>query len=188
MMMRQFARFLAAAACGALLLPAIAEAQGKKSAPALKPVDKTLVGIPLDGLGREYLMSISVIPQVQAATSSGLAGRIVTGWHANIGHWLEWTVTPAQAGAYHLVFRYATDSPDTRRELLLNGNSPGVACKSIRFPRTGGFATRSDDWQYLILGGERPVALQLSPGENRIRMVNLNDGLAVDQLLLVPAE
>jgi hypothetical protein len=45
------------------------------------------------------------------------SGKIVTGWHMNVGHWLEWTITLPAPGAYHLVLKYATDSPDTRREI-----------------------------------------------------------------------
>lgn len=115
------------------------------------------------------------------------SGTIITGWHADIGHWLEWTVTPPRPGRYHLVLKYATDSADTRRELLLNGQSPDPACREIPLPRTGGFCTRRDDWEYLSVGGKTPVALDLKTGENRIRMTNLNDGLALDQLLLIPA-
>jgi len=115
------------------------------------------------------------------------SGAIITGWHADIGHWLEWAFTAPRPGTYHLIFKYATDSADARRELLFNGASPAPACRSISFPRTGGFCTSRDDWEYLPLGADKPVALVLKAGENHIRMVNLQDGLALDQLLLVQA-
>lgn len=114
------------------------------------------------------------------------SGAIVTGWHADIGHWLEWSVSPPRPGRYHLILKYATDSADTRRELLLNGEAPDPACREVRFPRTGGYCAGRDDWQYLAVGQDAPVALDLKAGENRIRMTNLNDGLALDMLLLVP--
>lgn len=45
--------------------------------PALQAADDHMVAVPRSSLGKEYLMSASVIPQFQAATSSGLAGKIV---------------------------------------------------------------------------------------------------------------
>ncbi len=116
------------------------------------------------------------------------SGAIVTAWHADIGHWLEWTVEPPRPGPYHLVLKYATDGSDTRRSLLLNGTSPHPDCNSIPFPRTGGYSNRRDNWEYLIPGEKQPVVLQLRAGENRIRMTNLNDGLALDQLVFIPAD
>lgn len=48
------------------------------STPALRSSQDYHVGIPRDAFGKRYLISISVIPQSLAATSSGLAGKIVT--------------------------------------------------------------------------------------------------------------
>ncbi|MBT4817223.1 MAG: PKD domain-containing protein, partial [Lentisphaerae bacterium] len=119
------------------------------------------------------------------ANRVGASGPMVTGWHMNVGHWLEWTITPPKPGRYHLVLKYATGSPDTRRELLLNGESPAPACREIRLPSTGGYCTGRDNWEYLTVGGTTPVALMLKSGKNRIRLTNLKDGLALDQLLLI---
>lgn len=45
--------------------------------PPLKPADNFHITIPRSALGREYLMSMSLIPQSLAATSRGLSGKIV---------------------------------------------------------------------------------------------------------------
>lgn len=45
--------------------------------PPLKPADNFHLTIPRSALGREYLMSMSVIPQSLAATSRGLSGKVV---------------------------------------------------------------------------------------------------------------
>jgi len=45
--------------------------------PPLKPADNFHITIPRGALGREYLMSMSLIPQSLAATSRGLSGKIV---------------------------------------------------------------------------------------------------------------
>ena len=46
-------------------------------APDLKVADRFLLAIPRTGFGKDYLFTASLIPQAQAATSSGLAGKIV---------------------------------------------------------------------------------------------------------------
>ena len=45
---------------------------------ALQPRANNHLGIPRGAFGQKFLMSMSVIPQSQAATSTGLAGKIVT--------------------------------------------------------------------------------------------------------------
>ena len=45
---------------------------------ALQPAKGNYLRIPRDSFGQKFLMSISVIPQSAAATSTGLAGKIVT--------------------------------------------------------------------------------------------------------------
>ncbi len=49
----------------------------KKGAPALLVAANHQVSIPKDAFGKEYLMSASLIPQSEAPTSTGLAGKIV---------------------------------------------------------------------------------------------------------------
>ena len=46
-------------------------------APALEVADGFLVVIPKAGFGKDYLFTASLIPQAMAATSTGLAGKIV---------------------------------------------------------------------------------------------------------------
>src|SRR5579863_8881779 len=46
-------------------------------APDLQVVDQYLLAIPKTGFGRDYQFTASMIPQQLAATSSGLAGKIV---------------------------------------------------------------------------------------------------------------
>ncbi|HEY4415177.1 MAG TPA: zinc-dependent metalloprotease [Verrucomicrobiae bacterium] len=46
-------------------------------APQLQVADQFLLAIPKSGFGKDYLFTASLIPQEQAATSKGLAGKIV---------------------------------------------------------------------------------------------------------------
>jgi hypothetical protein len=46
-------------------------------APELKVADNFLLAIPKSGFGKEYLFTASLIPQARAATSTGLAAKIV---------------------------------------------------------------------------------------------------------------
>lgn len=50
---------------------------GKRAAPPLSAAPNHQVLIPNRSFGKEYIMSGSMIPQAQAATSTGLAGKIV---------------------------------------------------------------------------------------------------------------
>jgi hypothetical protein len=119
----------------------------------------------------------------------GASGAIITAWQDNLGHWLEWKAKVPATGKYRLVLKYCSDSPAPRRALTIDGASPAETCKDIRFERTGGFSTGTDDWRYLTVGGEAtPVALDLSSGEHLIRLANLGDGLALDWLLLLPVD
>lgn len=52
-------------------------AENKTPPPPLKPAANLHLSIPRLALGREYLMSMSLIPQSGAATSRGLAGKVV---------------------------------------------------------------------------------------------------------------
>lgn len=45
--------------------------------PALGVADQYLLAIPKTGFGKQYLFTASIIPQARAATSTGLAGKIV---------------------------------------------------------------------------------------------------------------
>ena len=51
--------------------------KGGRRAPALEPAPNFQVLIPKQAFGKEYLLSASMIPQAQAATGTGLAGKIV---------------------------------------------------------------------------------------------------------------
>jgi hypothetical protein len=70
---------LAALILLAPLLPAALRAADQPAAvaPELQVADQFYLAIPKDGFGKDYLFSISMIPQVQSPTSHGLAGRIV---------------------------------------------------------------------------------------------------------------
>lgn len=61
-----------------LNLQSLAAADAKESPPPpLKPAANLHLAIPRAGLGRQYLMSMSLIPQSGAATSRGLSGKVV---------------------------------------------------------------------------------------------------------------
>ncbi|MGD9496065.1 MAG: carbohydrate-binding domain-containing protein, partial [Armatimonadota bacterium] len=114
----------------------------------------------------------------------GNVGKMITQWHANVGHWLEWLVVVPADGDYLLFARYATQFDGVQRELTIDGASPGEAFRAIDFPSTGGFCTTSDDWATLRLG----PAVHLSAGPHTIRMTNPGNGLALDWIALAPAE
>ncbi len=69
---------LASAAVGGLrAAEANRPASSAERAPDLKVADPLLLAIPKAGFGKDYLFTASLIPQAGAATSHGLAGKIV---------------------------------------------------------------------------------------------------------------
>ncbi len=118
----------------------------------------------------------------------GAWGRMVSYWHSDIGHWLEWQVDIPADGLYALRFHYATQSPETTRELRLNGEVPCPEARAIAFPSTDGFGMSPLDWAYTALRDAKnnEVPLRLSKGRHTVRLTNLKDGLAFDFMAFVP--
>ncbi len=121
--------------------------------------------------------------RVEVTDRGSNVGKMITKWHQDPDHWLEWTLPVAEDGRYLLYARYATGSENAARALTIDGASPGSEFAEIAFPRTGGYGTTPDTWHTKRLGP--PV--MLSAGEHTLRMTNLGDGLALDYLALVPA-
>lgn len=119
----------------------------------------------------------------------GISNAIVTYWEANLGHWLEWTFELPEAGAYQILFRYATSHKKTIRKIEVNGQLPAAAAASLPFAPTGSYGQAAADWRFLPLPDDagQPLAVTLPAGKNTIRMTNMNGGLAMDFILLKPA-
>ncbi len=123
--------------------------------------------------------------QVQVFERTGASGKMISYWHESVGHWLEWKVNVPKTGEYRVVLKYATQCDGTLRDLKIDGAYPSDAFKKFHLPNTGGFCTEKDDWAYYIIGGDRnPEVVCLAAGTHTIRMSNLNDGCALDFILL----
>lgn len=121
---------------------------------------------------------------VEVTDRGSNVGQMITKWHQDPGHWLEWALPVPEDATYLLYARYATGSQNTRRALTIDGVSPGTEFDEIAFDLTGGYGRAPDEWRTKKLG----PALALSAGERTLRMTNLGDGLALDYIALVPAE
>jgi hypothetical protein len=110
-------------------------------------------------------------------------GRMITKWHQDAGHWLQWTLQAPRDGRYTLYARYATGSENARRSLRIDGDAPAPSFEEIAFELTGGYGRAPGEWRTKRLGP--PVTL--SEGKHTLRMTNLGDGLALDYIALVPA-
>jgi len=121
---------------------------------------------------------------------NGIMGRIITYWHEDIGHWLEWRVDVPETGLYFVRFRYATDCHKTRRDLLIDGKGPAPQAADMAFPRTGGFGGLASHWKFQRLLGEdgKEIPIRLAKGRHTLRMSNLADGLALDFIALAPCD
>jgi len=148
--------------------------EGTLPPPELKDA-KTVVYAQAEDFSAQGGGEVSVVDRI------GNVGKMITMWHANLGHWLEWKVTVPAGGKYTIWARYATDSQTSHRSLTIDGASPGAGHDDIVFNRTGGFCTERDNWKVIRLG--EPI--QLSAGEHTIRMTNLAEGLALDYLAVV---
>lgn len=121
---------------------------------------------------------------VEVTDRGANVGQMITKWHQDPDHWLEWALPVPREGRYLLYARYGTGSENARRSLTIDGESPGGAYEEISFPKTGGFGRSPEEWRVKRLG----PALTLGAGERTLRLTNLGDGLALDYIALVPAE
>ena len=114
-------------------------------------------------------------------------GKMITFWHRDVDHWLEWTFDVPRDGYYVPRFRYATSSAKTVREFRIDGQVPVPAAGAVRFERTGGFGHTVGQWRFRSLTNENgeEVRLFLKKGAHCIRMTNLGDGLGMDFIVLV---
>jgi len=169
----------------------IEEVQQQALAPFVKP--DWMTATPAERM-------VVIQAEEMAAQGEGLAevvsdrhavwGTAITKWHADEGHWIEWKFTVPQAARYRVIFRYGTDSENTRRRLEIDGAVPDPAAAEIAFARTGGYGNSSQDWKYLTIqdAAGTDLALPLAAGEHTLRMTNLGDGLALDFVVLVREE
>lgn len=119
----------------------------------------------------------------------GTSGKMISYWHAALGHTLFWRVDLPCSGYWHIGLKYCTSSTDTFRDLKVDGRHPLPALARFHLPPTGGFSTSADNWRYLLLGENSgaPIRLKLSGGPHQISMTNLGGGCGLDQLFLIPA-
>ncbi|MBU0609344.1 MAG: HEAT repeat domain-containing protein [Armatimonadetes bacterium] len=116
----------------------------------------------------------------------GSCGRAMSHWNYK-GHRIEWEIPVAQAGKYHLVFRYANSwGWIAERSLLVDGRAhPGATV--VRFPPVG---TVLDEWATLPVrcADGKLATWELAPGTHRLAMENTNDcWLNLDQIAFIPA-
>ena len=114
-------------------------------------------------------------------------GKMITYWHQDVGHWLEWKFTVAENARYQVLFRYASSSEKPMRKFELDGKLPHPAAAAIEFKPTGGFGNNPLDWQFRTLTDQEgnDIVVSLDAGEHTIRMTNLGDGLGMDFIVLV---
>ncbi len=113
----------------------------------------------------------------------GVSGKAISHWDA-AGHALTWAVAVPRAGRYDLVLRYCAPH-DVARAVQVDGTELGT----LSLPATGGFGTTPFEWDHGPGGSAgRPVRLELTAGEHRIRLTNTDGkGCNLDYLALVPA-
>lgn len=120
--------------------------------------------------------------QVEVTDRGHNVGKMITKWHHDLGHTLEWRFTVDKPGRYVIYARYGSGGKDPHRALTIDGAPPAPAFEDIAFAPTGGYGRAAGEWRVVRLGP--PVELQA--GRHTLRMTNLGDGMALDYLALVP--
>ena len=125
--------------------------------------------------------------EVRVMDKTAASGKAISYWEGP-GQWVEWKLTVPREGDYLLVLRYAAAAKSVRR-LDLDGAVPQPNLPPLTLPATGGFAADRDDWRLLTVPGPdgKPLALHLTAGEHRLRLTQVEAGLALDYLALVSA-
>ena len=118
------------------------------------------------------------------------SARIVTYWDKDLGHWLEWKLPVATAGAYAIALRYASGAQRAVRDCQIDGATPGTDWSGLLFAGTDGYCTRADNWRWQMLKGKDGNVLrhELSVGQHTLRLTNRGGGMALDAILLVPTK
>ena len=118
------------------------------------------------------------------------SGRIVTYWDKDIGHWLEWKIPVAAVGQYAVALRYASGAKQAVRDCRIDGAGPRKEWDGLRFPGTGGYSSRTDNWAWQLLKGKdgRVLLHTFSVGEHVLRLTNRGGGMGVDAVLFVPSD
>ena len=122
--------------------------------------------------------------EVSVFTRAGSVGKMITRWHADVGHWLEWTFAVPREGEYRLLIRNASGGTAPRRRLTIDGALPSREYEGIAFKTTGGYCTNADNWATHVLSPD----VHLPAGPHRLRMTNLDDGLALDYIAIQAAK
>ncbi len=117
-------------------------------------------------------------------------GDAVTMWEAHVNHWLEWKFEAPQDGQYQIILRYASGSPETKREVQIDGKFPDASMRQIVLPGTGGYSASEDNWKFwrLLDSQQKPLQVALTKGAHTIRVSNLGGGMALDFVLLQKAD
>lgn len=113
-----------------------------------------------------------------------VSGTSLSHWNRSTNHWLEWQFAVPADGRYEIFLRYTTRLEGRRRNLTIDGKSPGPAYDDILFEKTGGWAIGQDTWAFRKLGP--PVAL--TAGSHRLRMTCLNSAINVDCFVIARAK
>ena len=141
---------------------------GATGAPNIDYLDVEAAGVPAS----DYESEQAAISQgVVESNWAGFSGTGFVNYDNVVGSSVEYTVTPAQAGAHVLTFRYANGTT-VDRPMAISAN--GGAATSVSFPPTGAWTT----WQ------TAEVTLPLVSGTNKVKAVSTtaNGGPNADKL------
>lgn len=136
----------------------------------------------------EFTASAGTAPRVQPGLHSPTITGSTVGSFIGDGTWLEWSFEVPEDGLYDLYTRVACGDTAAWRVIWVNDEIP-AGFDLVEFPGTGGWGySAAEWWNVRLTGGEgQPEPLQLSAGENTLRMRGvLTKHMNMDVIVLVP--
>jgi hypothetical protein len=150
--------------------------------PFLQKLDTTRdVMIQAEDFSAQGLDEVSIVEG-----RGGAVGKAITKWEATLGHWVEWKFDAPADAAYEIVLKYATGSPQAKRTLEIDGQTPAGLEAGVLLPETGGYSSGADNWKmWQVLGADqKPLRVALKKGAHTLRLTNAGGGLALDFILV----
>ena len=150
-------------------------------APDPQPSVPSSVAIPIqsESFARQQQGTAEVI-----AGKPGAIGKSIRGFGNNAPeHFIIWQFDAPQAGQYQLTIRYATNLPDIRMALLVDGAAPSQALTKLPMPSTGGWSIKEDNWKDLVVAdsGGKPFVFNLTQGKHELRLARPTGALALNR-------
>ena len=125
--------------------------------------------------------------EIEICEKPGASGKAFKFWDKE-GHALEYVFDVPEAGTYALLLRVCGAANEQITRGVMVDGLPLAGVSSFLFPNTGGWSSKTDDWQDVYLNDRTvPSLVRLEAGKHVVKLVNdCGIGLNMDWIKLVP--